>query len=91
MIGEVARLLNLDGDWIANLEDLDVVGSFPEPGCPFFAVIPGDAGLEIRPGPVLLELDRGTRYPAEIECVNGPENSPPTPVRVSGVLGASET
>jgi len=89
-VGEVARLLSLNGEVISELEDFDVVGAVLEPGSPFYAVIRADVGCEIRPGPVLIEMNRGTRYAAEIERAETSRNPRPNEVRVAGVLGAPE-
>ncbi len=85
------RLLGADGELIADIEGLDVIGSVHEPGCPFYALVPAEPGLRLRPGPVLLVTAQGARYPAEIESVTAVAGSPDAAVHISGVLGAWET
>jgi hypothetical protein len=86
----VARLLARNGNLICRLEAIEFTGATDESGTPFSAIVPDDAGVVIRRGEVLVEVDDGTHYPGEIDHAEVVPDPLGPVVKVTGVLGPTK-
>lgn len=90
ILPKVARLFVPGGNLICRLEALEFTGATVEAGTPFSAIVPDDAGVVIRPGAVLVELEDGTLYSGEIDHADVIPDAFGPVVKITGVLGPTK-